>query len=130
MTYLGEALRLAGHDAEASERATAALRLARARNERGYEAFALRLLGDIAARQDPPGDQAAASYREALHLANNLGMRPLMAHCHLGLGTLLRRTGERSQARDQLAAAASHYRELGMARWLEQAEAALATEGQ
>jgi hypothetical protein len=42
--------------------------------------------------------QAAAHYREALALAE-LGMRPLVAHCHLGLGTLCATTGQREQTR-------------------------------
>ena len=57
--------------------------------ERGHQAYALRLLGEIAARREPPEvEQAEAHYRQALALAEELGMRPLQAHCHLGLGTL------------------------------------------
>jgi hypothetical protein len=50
-------------------------------------------------------------------------MRPLVAHCHLGLGKLYRRTGKREQARDHLTTAATMYREMGMTYWLEKAEA-------
>jgi hypothetical protein len=50
-------------------------------------------------------------------------MRPLVAHCHLGLGKLCRRTGDRGQAQGQLSIAAAMYREMGMTYWLEQAEA-------
>src|SRR5262245_55369299 len=64
------------------------------------EAYAMRLLGEIAAHRDSPdATQAAAYYQQALTLANELGMRPLQAHCHRGLGTLYAMTGQRDQAR-------------------------------
>ena len=50
-------------------------------------------------------------------------MRPLVAHCHLGLGKLYRRTDKRKRAREHLTTATTLYREMGMAYWLEQAEA-------
>ena len=46
----------------------------------------------------------------------------LVAHCHLGLGKLYRRTGQREQAQEHLTSAAAMYREMGMTYWLEQAE--------
>jgi hypothetical protein len=55
-------------------------------------------------------------------------MRPFVAHCRLGLGTLYRRTADREQAQEHLAAAARTYRELGMTYWLEKAEAAMPTQ--
>src|SRR5215470_15479612 len=58
---------------------------------------------------------------EALSLGSELAMRPLVAHCHLGLGKLYRRTGKRQEAREQLATATTMYREMGMMYWLEQA---------
>jgi hypothetical protein len=48
---------------------------------------------------------------------------PLVAHCHLGLGKLYRRTGQREQAQEHLTTATAMYREMGMTYWLEQAEA-------
>ena len=93
----------------------------------GNQAYALRLLGDIAARRDlPEVAQAAAHYQQALTLANYLGMRPLQAHCHRGLGTLYAAIGQREQARAALAAAITLYRTMDMTFWLPQAEAALA----
>ena len=86
-------------------------------------ASALRLLGDIAAQRTPP---AAAHYRQTLALADELGMRPLQAHCHRGLGTLYAQTGQREQARAALSAAIALYRAMDMTFWLPQAEAALA----
>jgi Double zinc ribbon len=52
-----------------------------------------------------------------------LAHRPLVAHCHLGLGKLYRRTGKREEAREHLTTATTMYREIDMAFWLEQAEA-------
>jgi hypothetical protein len=62
-------------------------------------------------------------YRRALALTEPLGMRPLAAHCHLGLGKLYQRTGKQSQAREHLSTATTMYREMDMSFWLEQAEA-------
>jgi hypothetical protein len=87
---------------------------------RGSEAHALCLAGDVASTggaEDAPG-----YYREALALADTLGMRPLVAHCHLGLGKLDRRTGKREQARAHLTTATAMYREMDMRFWLEQVE--------
>ena len=71
-------------------------------------------------------EQAAAHYRQALALAEELGMRPLVAHCHLGLGILYTRTGQQEPARTALSAAIDLYRAMEMTFWLPQAEAALA----
>ena len=78
-------------------------------------------------RADPSEvEPAATHYRHALVLAEELGMRPLQAHCHLGLGTLYTRTGQREQARAELSMAIALYRAMDMHFWLPQAEAALA----
>jgi len=90
----------------------------------GFVAHALHLLGDIAS--DPERFDASrgeAHYRKALALAEPRGMRPLVAHCHLGLGKLYRRMGKHEQAREHLTAATTMYREMGMTYWLEKAEA-------
>ena len=55
-------------------------------------------------------------------------MRPLVAHCHLGLAKLYRRTGKRGESDEHFATATSMYREMGMTYWLERAEAELAGE--
>jgi tetratricopeptide (TPR) repeat protein len=62
-------------------------------------------------------------YRQALVLFEERGMRPLIAHCHLGLGKLYRRSGKRQKAQEHLATATTMYRDMGMTYWLEQAEA-------
>jgi class 3 adenylate cyclase/tetratricopeptide (TPR) repeat protein len=125
--YVSEAYLLAGRREEAVQCAGRALDLSRAHKERGHEAWALRLLGEIAARRSPPEvAQAEAHYQQALTLAEELGMRPLQAHCHQGLGTLYAATGQREQARTALATAIALYRAMDMTFWLPQTEAALA----
>jgi tetratricopeptide (TPR) repeat protein len=124
---LGEARLLAGRLDEAYALAERTLSLTHERREWGYQAYALRLFGDIAAHRDPPeSEPAAASYRQALALAEALGMRPLQAHCHRGLGTLYATTGQREQASAALATAIALYRDMEMTFWLPQTEAALA----
>jgi len=90
----------------------------------GFAAHALHLLGDIATHPDRfDAENGEVHFRKALALAQPRGMRPLVAHCHLGLGKLSRRTGKREQAREHLATATTMYREMDMRFWLEQAEA-------
>ena len=97
--------------------------MARAQRQRGSEAWAWRLLGEIAAEADRPGvREAETAYREALTRASSLGMRPLVAHCHLGLGKLYRRIGDRVRAEEHLTLAATMYHEMDMRFWLEKAE--------
>ena len=86
----------------------------------GGEAHALCLAGDVALRGG--GEDAEGHYREALALAGELGMRPLVAHCHLGLGKLSRHTGKREQAREHFTTATTMYREMDMRFYLAQAE--------
>jgi tetratricopeptide (TPR) repeat protein len=125
--YLSEAYLLAGRMQEAVQLAGRALDLSRDYKERGHEAWALRLLGEIATHQKPPEIALAAHhYRQALALAEELDMRPLVAHCHLGLGTLYAKTGQREQARPELSTAITMYRAMEMTFWLPQAEGALA----
>jgi class 3 adenylate cyclase/tetratricopeptide (TPR) repeat protein len=123
LAQLGEAYLPVGRIDEAGEAASQAFELARKRSERGYEAWAMRLLGEIHARQDPPDVEGAeAAYVEAMARAEELGMRPLVAHCHLGLGNLYRRMGKRNQAQEHLTTATTMYREMDMPFWLEKAD--------
>jgi class 3 adenylate cyclase/tetratricopeptide (TPR) repeat protein len=125
--YVSEAYLQVGRMQEAVQLAGRALALARAHKERGHEAWALRLLGEIAAHQDSLEiEPAAHHYRQALALAEELGMRPLVAHCHLGLGRLYGKTGQRKQAHAELLTAIELYRAMEMTFWLPQAEALLA----
>ncbi len=124
--YLGEANLRAGRPADAVEMAGRALGFAREGGWRGYEAYTVGLLGEIASHPDPPDAEAAEGhYREALALAEELGMRPLVAHCHLGLGTLYGRIGKRQESQEHLSTATAMFREMDMRFWLEKAEAEL-----
>jgi class 3 adenylate cyclase/tetratricopeptide (TPR) repeat protein len=124
LTLLGEIHRLAGRTTEANRLAQQALAESRARRQRGEEARALRLLGEIAAGHDSPDAIVAdAHYRQALAIAEELGMRPLIAHCCFGLGKLYRRTSEREQAQEHLTTATTMYRQMDMRFWLEKAAA-------
>jgi tetratricopeptide (TPR) repeat protein len=123
----GEAYLLAGCPENASRCIARALALSRDRKERGYQAYALRLLGEIAAHGELlQSEQAETHYRQALALAEELGMRPLQAHCHRSLGTLYAKTGQREPAHAELSAALDLYRDMEMTYWLPETEAALA----
>ncbi|MGI8423529.1 MAG: AAA family ATPase [Chloroflexota bacterium] len=120
---LSEAYLEAGRAQDASALAARAIDLAVEHRGRGDQAWALRLCGEIASRRDAPDlDQTEDQYRRALVLAEELGMRPLLAHCHLGLGKLYRRVGDRAKAEEHLTTAAAMYREMDMRFWLGHAE--------
>jgi class 3 adenylate cyclase/tetratricopeptide (TPR) repeat protein len=125
-TWLADAHLQAGRGAEAITTIERALHLTRVHGQRVVESEALLGLAAIRASGDVPElDQGLAKSREALSLAEELGMRPLVAHCHLGLGRLYRRTGDQAQANGHLTTAMTMYREMDMRFWLEKAEAAL-----
>jgi class 3 adenylate cyclase/tetratricopeptide (TPR) repeat protein len=127
VAYLSEAYLLTGRRDEATGLARSALAFARDLKAQGNEAYALWLLGEIHTHQAPlEVEVAEGAYRQALALADKLGMRPLVAHCHLGLGTLYATTGQREQARTELSTAIELYRAMDMTFWLPQTEAALA----
>jgi tetratricopeptide (TPR) repeat protein len=127
----GEGYLLAGNLEEASTLAKRALALSRTHKTRGNEAWSLRLLGEIALHGHPiDAAQTEFYYQQALALADELGMRPLQAHCHRGLGTLYAKTGRPEQARAALATAIALYRAMAMTFWLPQAETVLAQIGE
>jgi class 3 adenylate cyclase/tetratricopeptide (TPR) repeat protein len=113
----------AGKIDEARSHAREALALTRRLGARGSEAHALCLVGDVASTAG--AEDAEGYYREALALAGKLGMAPLVAHCHLGLGKLYRRTGDAAKAKEHLSTATTMYREMGMDFWLEKADSEL-----
>ncbi|HEV8475042.1 MAG TPA: adenylate/guanylate cyclase domain-containing protein [Methylomirabilota bacterium] len=119
--HLGEGL-LAVGDLEAA-RATAdrAMALALAHGERAHEAMAWRLLADIAAH-DGDFDAARQAYEQALALADELALRPLIARVHFDLGRLQRRLGHLTDAEDHLACAVVLFADMGMRSWLEQSQ--------
>jgi tetratricopeptide (TPR) repeat protein len=132
VAWLSEVCRLTGRGEEAWQHARQALDLARQHKEHGDEAVALHQLGVVYAHAAPPDiAQAEAHYQQALALAEELGMRPLQAHCYHGLGRLYHQTGRAAQARAALTTAIDLYRAMDMTLWLPQAEAVLAqVEGQ
>ena len=120
-----EVYRLAGQFDHALSICSRGLEMARQARQRADEASLLCALGNVAVDRQPPDvETAVPSYRNAVDLAFELGMRPLVAHCHLGLGKLYRRTGKREQAQEHLTTATTMYREMGMTYWLEKAEGA------
>jgi tetratricopeptide (TPR) repeat protein len=143
---LAEAYLLAGRQHEALPAVERALDLTRTHKQRGFEAEALRTLGDIHSACDqfdaekvphersgvekvPHGgsgvEKAETSYRAAIALATELDMRPLIARSYLGLGRLYRRAGRREEAEQALTTAVTMFREMDMRFWLTQAEAEL-----
>jgi len=108
---------------EATSHAREALALARRLGARGSEAHALCLNGDVASARG--SDDTDGYYNQALALGEPSGMRPLVAHCHLGLGKQHRHTGNTRQAQEELTIAMAMYRKVDMTYWLEMAEAEL-----
>ena len=123
LLYGGIVSLAAGRIDEAAGYAEQALAVARRLRARANEAQALCLAGDVAVARD--GADAEARYHEALALAETLGMRPLVAHCHLGLATCGGRAGQLEPARQHLAIATMMFREMSMPTSLEQAEVAV-----
>jgi class 3 adenylate cyclase/tetratricopeptide (TPR) repeat protein len=124
---LGEVYLLAGDLDQAADAATRALDLFRRQQERGHEALAMRLLGDIATHTS--AHDAEAHYRMARALADALGMRPLVARCDLGLGRVFHKAGQPARAIAALEVSCAQFRELGMATDLARAEAELKAAG-
>jgi class 3 adenylate cyclase/tetratricopeptide (TPR) repeat protein len=116
LAYLGETYLLAGRSADAAAAATQALALARTHKERGHEAYALRLHGELAEHEEKPA-QAEAHYCAAVSIAEDLRMRPLQAQCHAGLARILHATGEERSAATHREAAASLFRTMEMRIW-------------
>jgi tetratricopeptide (TPR) repeat protein len=122
---LGEAYLRAGRLDEADDAARQALQMAREKRERGHEAYALHLLGEVVARR-APGDPGAAeaALRQASALAEELSMHPLLAHCHVSRARLECRAGRTASARHLFDAGIAAFRALEMPFWHERAEAA------
>ena len=126
MIFLSEGCRLANRIEDAIRLAREALDFGRDHARAPDQAWALRALGEIALHRDPPDPEEAEScYLQALSLADELGMRPLLAHCHLGLGKLYCRTNKWQQSQEHFTTATTMYRDMGMTLWLEKVEATL-----
>src|SRR5262245_17070165 len=126
MVWLDEGYLLSGRLADASDLAERALQLSRTHKERGHEAWALKLLGDVALGHNPPKTQQAESYyRHACALSLELGMRPLHAHCHVGLGKTYVAIGAVQHACAEMVAAIDRYSSMEMNLWLARANTAV-----
>jgi tetratricopeptide (TPR) repeat protein len=121
LLWAGRAYLSVGRIDEATGYAREALALTRRLGAKGNEGHALCLAGDVASARG--SEDAEGYYRQALALAEPRGMRPLIAHCHFGLGKLHRRAGNREQAHEHLTIASAMYREMNMTYWVEQAMA-------
>jgi tetratricopeptide (TPR) repeat protein len=120
VTHLGEAYFFAGRRADAIVQAERGMRLAVDHGERGNQVYAGRLLGLVAAEDDPPRVEVARHHLgAALTLAETLGMRPLAARCHLALGRLARRLGEADTARTHFDLTVPALESMQMRYWLD-----------
>ena len=118
LTVLADAYRAAGEISMAAETVSRALKLADEREERGFEAWAMVVMAGIkyAASQM---QEAQQWYRRALQRASDLSMRPLVAHCHQGLGSCYLRLGNQKEAQLESKKAHEIYSSLGMTYWLQ-----------
>ncbi|MGH7390143.1 MAG: ATP-binding protein [Candidatus Rokuibacteriota bacterium] len=122
LTLLGEGYLLAGEPGDALTRAERALELSRQRGERGHEGWGLRLIGDaLSALRPRGGEKIAESYRAALAIAEALGMEPLRARCHLGLGRVAGRARRSAEAERHHGIARQLFETMAMTRWLDRA---------
>ena len=122
--WLGEGYLLAGRVDEAVGIAERAMAITPP-YARIVRAWMLRLTADVASHTTPAGaERAAELYREAAALANALELRPLRAHCHLGLGRLFRSTGDQ-RAKAELSEAVGAFRAMKTAYWASIAESEL-----
>ncbi|HEX3176951.1 MAG TPA: hypothetical protein VHZ49_09755, partial [Methylomirabilota bacterium] len=119
LAWLGETYALAGRHETALELANRAVERAEAHSEHGHRAYALRLVGDLLSRSSAYAPQAEAAYGTALALSRSLGMRPLEAHCYLGLSALHRKYGDSRQATERLASAGALFSSMNMKFWVE-----------
>ena len=120
---LGEGHLIMGRTKEAGSYADRAITLASDCEERGNKAYGLRLLGEIESYPNVLDiDKAEKHYRQAIEIAEELGMRPLLAHCHHELGKLNRRMRKKGESHDHSSIAIAMFREMEMDFWLQKAE--------
>jgi hypothetical protein len=118
---------LAGRTEPAEALARRGLELSDKTKDQGSRAWLLRISGDLITQRSPLDvKQAEVNYHEALGLAEELGMRPLQAHCHLSLGRIYAEVKEVSKARSELLLATDLYQGMSMPFWRLKPEAALA----
>lgn len=126
MIFVAEAFLLAGRLDPARTLAEQTLEWAETHGEPGVAAWSVRLIAEVAARQRTPDiPTVRAMFHQAAARAANLSMAPLVAHCHLGLGSSYARAGLRDEARAELTQAAESFRSLTLVEWGERAQRAL-----
>jgi hypothetical protein len=124
--WLAEGYLFSGRIEDAARLAERAADLSRQHKERGHEAWALKLLGDIAMQEDPRNSARAENfYRAAASLCDALGMKPLAAHCRMGVGALFLSLGVKDRAAEELNAAAEQFGAMEMRFWQSRAKALL-----
>ena len=128
LAYLAEAYLLVGRTDAAASAAARALQFARKHKERANEAYALRVLGEVEARRGKAAE-AQALFHGALALAQELGMRPLAAHCQWGLACALENSGQAEAAAPHRESADAEFRSLDMRFWGQRLEAQRAAWG-
>jgi class 3 adenylate cyclase/tetratricopeptide (TPR) repeat protein len=127
LAWLSDSYALAAQFDKAEKLAREGLMLSLTSKDKGSQAWLLRSLGNFLATRSPSRTgEATENYAKALHLAQELGMRPLEAHCHFGLGQLYAQASDVASCRAVLGAAIKLYQQMGMSHWLSKAETALA----
>ena len=129
LALLGEACLFVDRVDEASTAAQRALTLAQERGQRGDAAAALHVIAKASARGSLASGKAEQDYLAAIALAEELGMRPLLARGHLGIGRLYLRAGDRDHAENHLLTATRLFTEMDMPFWLRQATSSLSELG-
>ena len=123
MALLSEAYMLAGRTGEAEALTQRGLEMSVQTKDKGSQAWLLRVLGDIMASRDSSNaEQAEMTFNQALILAQQLGMRPMQAHCHLGVGQVHLHAKNLVKARSEILEAANLYRQMSMPFWLLKAQ--------
>jgi len=116
---LAEGQMAAGQLDQARETTRHALDLAVSHKERGHQAWAWRLLGDLDSRGDAAAlAQAEESYRRALNTAEELRMQPVIAHAKMGMGRVMRLRGDRERAEEYLVTAFMMFRGMDVPFWV------------
>ena len=125
LTALAEAYHLKGQTEKAIHNLKEALNIFHQKGERGFGAWALYYMAKIQSQEESEQvQQSINSYRRVKEQAAELGMRPLLAHCHMGHGQVYIKKGKTSEARSELSAAMDLYRFMGMSLWMPQVESA------
>ena len=125
--WLGTVYVRAGRIDDAQSTALRLVNSMRLRDLPAYLARALCLAADVAAAREPSdARESETQYREALGIAEQLEMRPLQAHCHLGLGKLYRAVDRGEEAQAELSTAVEMFRDMDLTRWLPEAGSELA----